>query len=90
MLLFRKKQKAAPLSPAEAADKLRRDINDAIDHAERTHVGLPAIMTVLSQLTETLKYRDAGPRHRRLDAPGGAEERRPVCRQGLQAHVGAE
>ena len=56
--MFKKKAKTNP-TPVEAAEIFRRAIVDATDAAERAHVGLPAMITVLANATENLKYRVA-------------------------------
>ena len=56
--MFKKKAKTNP-TPVEAAEIFRRAIVDATDAAERSHVGLPAMISVLANATENLKYRVA-------------------------------
>ena len=46
-----KKAKTNP-TPVEAAEIFRRAIVDATDAAERAHVGLPAMITVLANATD--------------------------------------
>ena len=57
--MFSKKRKAPKPTPAEAAETLRRAIYDAVDAAERAHVGLPAMISILRNASENLKYREA-------------------------------
>lgn len=55
-MLFRSK-KAKKSTPAESLEAFRRGLNDLVDAAERNRVGLGEFATVLSQTSETLKYR---------------------------------
>ena len=56
-MLFRSK-KAKKSTPAESLEAFRRGLNDLVDAAERNRVGLGEFATVLSQTSETLKYRN--------------------------------
>ena len=56
--MFKRKTKEKP-TPIEAAEIFRRAIVDAADAAEQAHVGLPAMISILRNATENLKYREA-------------------------------
>jgi hypothetical protein len=55
-MLFRKKPKAKTTA-AERLDAFRFGLNDLLDTAEKGRVDLGALITVLSQTSEALKYR---------------------------------
>ena len=54
--MFRKKQQTTRLTPAAAADELKKAINDALDEASANHVGIPAQISVLTKVAENLRY----------------------------------
>jgi hypothetical protein len=51
-----KKKKAKSLTPAEAAEAFRRQLNDAIDEAQRHHVGQPTLLKILENKIAAMRY----------------------------------